>query len=96
MDAIYSMTVLQRTPSKVKEAAKNNLVCIIEQGRGAYVFCSDEVFEERIEREREDAAYEARVLDSVRRGLSDIEEGRFTDSVDDAFARAEMMRSRYA
>lgn len=96
MDAIYSMTALQRTPSKVKKAARSNLVRITEQGQGAYVFCSDEVFEQRIEREREDAAYEARVTDSVRRGISDIEEGRLTNSVDDAFERAAMMRDRYA
>lgn len=96
MDAIFSMTSLQRTPSKVKEAAKDGLVRITEQGQGAYVFCSDEVFEKRIAREREDAAYEARVMDSVRRGIADIEEGRYTDSVDDAFARAARMRDRYA
>lgn len=96
MDAIFSITALQRTPGKVKDAAKDNLVRITEQGQGAYVFCSDEVFEETIEREREDAAYEARLMDSVRRGVGDIAEGRFTDSVDDAFGRAAELRKRYA
>lgn len=96
MDAIFSMTTLQRTPSKVKEAAKDRLVRITEQGQAAYVFCTDEVFEERIELERQDAAYEARVLDSVRRGLADIDAGNYTDSVDEAFERAAKMRERYA
>lgn len=96
MDAIYSMTTLQRNPTKVKAAARDELVRITEQGRGAFVFCSDEVFERRIEQEREDAAYEARVMDSVRRGMADIEEGRFTTSVDDAFARAAQLRNLHA
>ena len=96
MEPLYSMTTLQRTPSEVKKDAKHGIVRITEQGGDSYVFCSEEAFEQRIAKEREDAAYEARLLDAVGRGLADIEAGRFTTSIDEAFARAESMRKRYA
>ena len=87
MEPIYSMTTLQRNPSEVKRAAKDSLVRITEQGAAAYVFCTEEKFEERIAQERADAAYEARVMDAVGRGIADIEAGRYVTSVDEAFEK---------
>ena len=95
MEPVYSMTTLQRNPSQAKSAARDNVVRITERGMGAYVFCSEEVFEERIAREREDAAYEARLLESVGRGVADIQTGCYVTSLDEAFERAaELRRSR--
>lgn len=95
MEPIYSMTALQRNPSQGKSVARDNVVRITERGMGAYVFCSEEVFEERIAREREDAAYEARLLESVGRGVADIQTGCYVTSLDEAFERvAELRRSR--
>jgi hypothetical protein len=96
MEPIFSMTTLQRNPSEVKRAAKESVVRITEQGAAAYVFCTEEKFEERIAKERADAAYEARVLDAVGRGIADIESGRYVTSVDEAFERAAELRQRYA
>lgn len=96
MEPIYSMTTLQRNPSTVKAKAKTELVRITEQGGDAYVFCSEAAFEERIRKEREDAAYEARVLDAVGRGVADIKEGRYVTSIDEAFARAGQLKESYA
>ena len=96
MEPIFSMTSLQRTPNEVKAAAREDLVRITEQGGGAYVFCSEEVLEARIAKEREDAAYEARLAEAVGRGTADIEAGRFVDSVDAAFERADQIRAQYA
>ncbi len=96
MEPIFSMTTLQRSPSKVKEAARDSVVRITEQGAAAYVFCSEDAFERRIAKERADAAYEARLADAVGRGLADIEAGRYVTSVDEAFARADQMRTRRA
>ena len=93
MEPIYSMTTLQRSPSCVKEAAKTNVVRITEQGRGAYVFASEEAFERRIAQERADAAYEARLIESVGRGIEDIEGGRYYTSIEDAFAAADRLRN---
>lgn len=96
MEPIFSMTTLQRNPSAVKNAAREGIVRVTEQGAPAYVFCSEEAFESRIAREREDAAYEARLLDAVGRGVADIDAGRYVTSVDEAFARADALRQRYA
>lgn len=95
MEPIYSMTTLQFSPSQVKSTARDNVARIAEQGMGAYDFCSEEVFEKRIAKEREDAAYEARLLESVGRGVADIQAGRYVTSLDETFERAaELGRSR--
>ena len=45
MDAIYPVTALQKQQGEVKKAAQAGIVRITENGKGAYVFCSEEVFE---------------------------------------------------
>lgn len=90
------MTTLQRNPSQVKDAAKNSVVRITEQGVGAYVFCSEEAFDKRIAQEREDAAFEARLAEAVGRGVADIEAGRYVTSVDEALSRAALLRRKRA
>lgn len=96
MEPIFSMTTLQRNPSAVKKEAQESLVRITEQGGQGYIFCSEEAFEARLQREREDAAYEARLLDSVGRGIADIENGRYVTSIEEAFAQADEKRLRRA
>ena len=96
MEPIFSMTKLQRSPKEIKDAARDSVVRITEQGTGAYIFCSEEAFEHRIAREREDAAYKARLLESVGRGIEDIEAGCYVTSVDEAFKRAADMRRKRA
>lgn len=96
MEPIYSMTALQRNTSEVKEAARKDVVRITEQGGAGFIFASEDAFERRIAAEREDAAYEARLLEAVGRGVADIEAGRYTTSIDDAFARAAELRRQYA
>lgn len=94
MEPIYSMIILQCNPSQVKSAARDNVARVTEQGTGAYVFCGEEVFEERIAKEREDAAYEARLIESVGRGIADIQTGRYVTSLDEAFERAAELRRK--
>lgn len=95
MEPIYPIAALQRNSSQVKLAARDDVARVTEQGTGAYVFCGEEVFEERIAKQREDAAYEARLLGSVGRGVADIQAGRYVTSLDEAFERAaELRRSR--
>lgn len=95
MEPIYSMTTLQRNPSVVKKDARQGVVRITEQGGRSYVFCSEEAFESRISKERAEAAYEARLMDAVGRGIADVEAGRFTSSVEEAFSKAEQLRKHY-
>lgn len=96
MEPICPMIILQRNPSQVKSAARDDVARVTEQGTGAYVFCGEEVFEERIAKEREDAAYEARLLESVGRGVADIQAGRLVTSLDEAFERAAVLRGKRA
>lgn len=96
MEPIYSMTTLQRNPSQAKSAARDNVVRVTEQGTGAFVFCGEEVFEERTAKEREDAAYEARLLESVGRGVADIQTGCYVTSLDEGFERAAVLRVKRA
>lgn len=92
MEPIYSMTTLQHNPSQVKSAAHDNVVRVTEQGTGSYVFCGEEVFEERTAKEWEDVAYEARLFESVGRGVADIQTGCYVTSLDEAFERAAVLR----
>ena len=96
MEPIYSMTALQRNTAQVKEAARSAIVRITEQGGSGFVFTSEEAFERRLADEREDAAYEARLLDAVGRGTADIEAGKFSTSIDDAFEKASGLRRHRA
>ncbi len=89
MDAIYSATMLRDKPREVKEAARHNLVRITENGNGAFVFCSEEIYRERLEEAAEKAAYEARVSMAIERGRSDVAAGRvFGGSLDELFVEA--------
>ncbi len=90
MDAIYSATMLRDKPREVKEAAKHNLVRITENGNGAFVFCSEEIYREKIAEAAEQAAYEARVSMGIERGRADVATGRvFEGSLDDLLDEAE-------
>ena len=51
-------------------------------------------FDRRIASERGDAAFEARLVEAVGRGIADIETGRYATSVDEAFERAEELRRK--
>lgn len=96
MEPICPMTTLQRNPPQVKSAERNNVARVTEQGTGAYVFCGEEVFEERIAKERVEAAYEARLIESVGRGVADIQTGCYVTSLDEAFERAAVLRGKHA
>ena len=52
----------------------------------------EKALEQRIARERADAAYEARLFDAVGRAMADIGAGRYVISTDEAFARADELR----
>lgn len=90
MSPIFPISALQKKQREVKEAAKDDVVRITENGVGAYVFCSEGVFERALSRAAEDAAYEARVDATIQRGREDIAAGRFVEGT--AAARAEVER----
>ena len=95
MTPIFPITALSKEPKEVKAAAQNGLVRITENGRGAYVFASEQALDDLIAREREDAAYEAYLLAEVGKGVEDISAGRYATSRADAFARAAARRDTH-
>ncbi|MEE1158557.1 MAG: hypothetical protein UHS51_03960 [Atopobiaceae bacterium] len=95
MEAIYPITALQKGNAKIKAEARERMVHVTENGHAAFVFMSEEVLDEIIAREREDAVLEAQMIASIDRGLKDFEEGRYyeVDSVDELM---ETIRARRA
>lgn len=96
MDAIFPVTALQKQQGEVKKAAREGIVRITENGRGAFVFCSDEVFEQKLRQVAEDAAYEARIATVIERGRHDIEAGRLYRGTESAFAEIEKRAASHA
>ena len=76
MEAVYPVTALAKKQKAVKEAARKDLVRITERGEGAYIFCSEEVYERRVRRAVAEALYEAELDYAISRGLGDYEAGR--------------------
>lgn len=76
MAAIFPISDLQKHPSEVKAFAQKEVVHLTENGRGAYVFMSEELFEDYILRRQEEAIWEQGLFDAIERGLRDVEEGR--------------------
>lgn len=93
--AIYPITALSKNIKEVKEAARDSVVQITENGHGAYVFASMEVLQDLIKREREDAAYEREFMQAVERGEADLKAGRYVTSIDDAFQEAAKLRGSH-
>lgn len=88
MEAIFPISALQRAQGEVKAAAKEDLVRITENGRGAYVFCSEDVYRDKIREAGEKAAYEARMSMVIERGRADIAAGRIYEA-DEAWGEIE-------
>ena len=90
MSPIFPISALQKKQRDVKEAAKDGIVRITENGVGAYVFCTEAAFKQALADAAEEAAYEARMEAAILRGRADIAEGRFVEGT--AAARAEVER----
>ena len=82
MDAIYSATALRDRSGEVKQAARSRLVRITENGNGAYVFCSEAVFEREVADAVERALYALRAEDALVRGLADYESGSYVEGIE--------------
>ena len=94
MDKVYSSTALKERQGEVKAAAREGLVRITENGSGAFVFCSDEVFQREIDDAVERALYTARVEEAVLRGRAAVREGRVVEGIE--AARADVAKRRNA
>lgn len=76
MAAIFPISDLQKRPAEVKAYAQREVVHLTENGRGAYVLMSEELFEDYVARKQEEAVWEQGLVSAVERGIRDVEEGR--------------------
>ena len=87
MDAIYSSVALRDRQREVKDAAREHVVRITENGAGAYVFCSEAVYERELRRAAEEAVYAERMAVAVREGREDVAAGRIVVGAEAAMER---------
>ena len=50
--SIYSSTALANRQREVKDVADQQVVYITENGNGAYIFCSEDIFERELQQAR--------------------------------------------
>lgn len=94
MEAIFPTSALAKEQVKVKQAARKGVVRITEHGSAAFVFCSEEVFENKINEAVEEALYLESIRGVITQGREDYQAGRFIEGTD--AARAETERRRLA
>ncbi|MEG2850301.1 MAG: hypothetical protein RR866_01230 [Raoultibacter sp.] len=94
MTAIYSSAALKNRQREVKDAALVDVVHITENGNGAFIFCSEEIFERKMLKAQEEALYEARLSEALDRADDDIVAGRFFTNTEEARQAAEMRRAQ--
>ena len=61
MPAIYPSTALKNQQREIKSIADAEIVYITENGRGKYVFMSEDVLQKQIDEAVEEALYEQRL-----------------------------------
>lgn len=86
MTHIYSSSALKTRQREIKDIAREDVVHITENGNGAFVFMSEDVYERQLREVAEQAAYEQRLVEAVKEGRRDIEEGRFVEGTDNFLA----------
>ncbi|MCI1665951.1 MAG: hypothetical protein LKI25_06250 [Atopobiaceae bacterium] len=79
MAAIYPISALQKDATTVRERARHEVVHLTENGHGAYVFATEETFDEYVARKQEEAVEEARLAATIERGDADCSAGRTYD-----------------
>ncbi len=85
MTAIYSSSALKTNQREIKDIALKEVVHITENGNGAFVFCSEELFQKKLQEAADEAALEARMAYVIERGQAQIERGEYIEGTDAAF-----------
>lgn len=76
MEAIYPISALQKDAASVRRDAEVGIVRLTVDGRGKYVFATEEVLEDYVQRKIDEASYERRVAEALERAAADEREGR--------------------
>ena len=95
MEAIYPISALHKSPKKLREVARAQVVHVTENGAAAYVFCSEEVFDQKLKEAAEEAAYAERMASALRQSRADIAAGRFVQGTESAKEAILKMRAQH-
>lgn len=96
MTPIFPSTALKNQQREIKKLADTQLVYITENGRGKYVFTSQEVLDQTIADAVEDALYEQRLSDALAESRDDFENGRYYTSRESLMAAVNAKREARA
>ena len=80
MPAIYPSTALKNEQRAIKAIADSEVVYITENGRGKYLFMSQEVHDREIADAVEQALYEYRMAEALHASRKDFASGRYYSS----------------
>lgn len=89
MTAIFSSSALKTNQREIKDIALKEIVHITENGNGAFIFCSEELFQKKLQEAADDAAYEARMAYIIERGRAEVARGEYIEGTDEAFKELE-------
>lgn len=95
MPPIYPSTALKNQQREIKQLADTQIVYITENGRGKYVFMSENVLQKQIDSAVENALYEARMAEALKESREDFAQGRFYSSRADLLASVERKRAQH-
>ena len=96
MTPIFPSTALKNQQREIKKLADTQLVYITENGRGKYVFTSQEVLDQTIADAVEDALYEQRLSDALAESRDDFENGQYYTSRENLMAAVNAKREARA
>lgn len=96
MTPIFPSTALKNQQREIKKLADTQLVYITENGRGKYVFTSQEVLDQIIADAVEDVLYEQRLSDALAESRDDFENGRYYTSRENLMAAVNAKREARA
>ena len=92
-NAVYPVSALQRKSREVRDAAKEKLLRITENGASAYIFCSEEVLERTITQAVEEALYERECQAALELCAEALERGDCMCGLDRLKKRATAVRN---
>ena len=96
MTPIFPSTALKNQQREIKKLADTQLVYITENGRGKYVFTSQEVLDQIVADAVEDALYEQRLSDALAESRDDFKNGRYYTSRENLMAAVNAKREARA
>ncbi|MGN0286996.1 MAG: hypothetical protein ACI4B6_04940 [Atopobiaceae bacterium] len=93
MPPIYPSTALKDHQREIKSLADHEVVYITENGRGKYVFMSQEVMQRQIDDAVEQALYEHRLHEALDESRKDFQTGKYYTSREDLMAAVAQKRA---